>query len=103
MRGVKQVLLRVPDDVHQRLAQRAAAEHRSVNALATELLDRAVDVGAGASERSRIVAKARRLGLLADVTAEPGAFVDVAEAHAAAIEASRGFGPVLDRLLDEGR
>jgi plasmid stability protein len=100
--GVKQVLLRVPDDVHQRLTERAAAERRSVNALATEILDRGVDASAGSSERSRVVAKARRLGLLAE--APPGQPVDDPEgARAAALRASRGIGPLLDALLDEGR
>lgn len=101
---MKQVLLRVPDDVHQRLAERAAAEHRSVNALATELLDRGVDSSAGASERARVVAKARRLGLLAEPPeGQPTADVDPALARAAAATASKGIGPVLDRLLDDGR
>jgi plasmid stability protein len=101
---MKQMLLRVPDDVHRRLAERAAAEDRSVNALATELLDRAVDTGAGASERSRLVAKARRLGLLAEELPEqPVPAVQRTQARAAAVRASRGIGPVLDRLLEEGR
>jgi hypothetical protein len=89
--------------VHQRLAERAAAEHRSVNALATELLDRSVDTVAGASERARIVAKARRLGLLADAPDEPVPAAEPALTRAEAVRASRGIGPVLDRLLDDGR
>lgn len=100
---MKQVLLRVPDDVHQRLAQRAAAEHRSVNALATELLDRAVDVGAGASERARITARARRLGLLVAEPEQEQTDAPPGRARAAAIAASQGIGAQLDRLLDEGR
>lgn len=76
---MKQVLLRVPDDVRQRLAERAA-EHRSVNALATELLDRAVD----------------------ELEQEP-AGVPTGQARAAAIAASRGTGAQLDRLLTDGR
>ena len=98
---VKQLLLRVPDDVHLRLTERAAAERRSVNALATELLDQAVDTSAGSSERSRIVAKARRLGLLAEQP--PGDGLHPAQARAAAVQASEGIGPLLDRLLDDGR
>ena len=100
---MKQVLLRVPDDVHQRLAERAAAEHRSVNALATELLDRGVDNSAGASERARVVAKARRLGLLAETSDDQPTEVDPSVARAAAVTASKGIGPVLDRLLEDGR
>jgi plasmid stability protein len=49
MRAMKQLLLRVPDDVHRRLAMRAAREGRSVNALATELLD----LGAGVDQGDR--------------------------------------------------
>ncbi len=101
---MKQVLLRVPDDVHQRLAERAAAEHRSVNALATELLDRGVDSSAGSSERAKIVARARRLGLLVDVPQDSlGAAVDPTRARAAAAKASKGIGPLLDGLLEDGR
>lgn len=100
---MKQVLLRVPDDVHQRLAERAAAERRSVNALATELLDRAVDAGAGTSERTRLLARARRLGLLATEPHQEPVGVQSAQARTAAVAASRGMGPLLDSLLDEGR
>jgi len=101
---MKQVLLRVPDDVHQRLAERAAAEHRSVNALATELLDRGVDNGAGASERSRLVARARRLGLLAEAPNDQRPpDMDPSRARDAAAKASKGIGPLLDGLLDDGR
>jgi predicted HicB family RNase H-like nuclease len=46
---LKQLLLRVPEDVHRRLAARAKREGRSVNALATEILDAA----AAAAERGR--------------------------------------------------
>jgi plasmid stability protein len=101
---MKQMLLRVPDDVHRRLAERAAAEHRSLNALATELLDRGVDSSAGASERSRLVARARRLGLLAEApNDEPPADIDPTRARDAAAKASKGIGPLLDDLLDDGR
>lgn len=100
---MKQVLLRVPDDVHRRLTERATAECRSVNALATELLDGAVDTGAGTSERSRIVARARRLGLLAEIPDGLGVPPEPAQARAAAVRASSGIGRVLDQLIDEGR
>ncbi|MDX6240733.1 MAG: HicB family [Kribbellaceae bacterium] len=36
---MRQLLLRVPDDLHARLAARAQERGQSVNALATELLD----------------------------------------------------------------
>lgn len=36
---MKQLLLRVPDELHERLSAHARAEGRSINALATETLD----------------------------------------------------------------
>ena len=49
--AVKQLLLRVPDDVHRRLAARAVREGRSVNAVATEILDAAADADDRSEER----------------------------------------------------
>lgn len=44
---MKQLLLRVPDRLHQRLTARASREGRSVNAIATEMLDLAADSDSG--------------------------------------------------------
>jgi plasmid stability protein len=95
---MKQLLLRVPDEIHLRLAARAARDGRSVNAVATEILDAAVDADEG-DRRTRLRARARALGVLSATSAEP-----VSKARRRRIIAStRGIGPVLDRLLAEER
>jgi predicted HicB family RNase H-like nuclease len=61
--GVKQLLLRVPDEVHSRLTARAARDGRSVNSLATELLDAAVDAFED-DRRARLRLRASSRGIL---------------------------------------
>src|SRR5665213_3021960 len=61
--AMKQLLLRVPDDVHRRLTARAAREGRSVNAVATEILDAAADADVG-DRRARLRARAAGLGVV---------------------------------------
>jgi plasmid stability protein len=95
---MKQLLLRVPDEVHRRLTARAAREGRSVNAVATEILDATADADEG-DRRARLRARAAGLGLLREISAEP-----VSPARRRRVVAStRGTGPVLDRLLAEER
>ncbi|MHB8431575.1 MAG: FitA-like ribbon-helix-helix domain-containing protein, partial [Acidimicrobiales bacterium] len=64
---MKQLLLRVPDDIHRRLAARAARAGRSVNAVANEILDAAVDADEG-DRRTRLHARATSLGVLRSAT-----------------------------------
>jgi hypothetical protein len=98
MPAVKQLLLRVPDDVHRRLASRAAREGRSVNSLATELLDLAADADLG-DRRARLRARAAAAGLLRDVPAPAVS----AEHRWEFLESTRGLGPIADALIDEER
>jgi plasmid stability protein len=58
---LKQLLLRVPEDVHRRLAARAKREGRSVNAVATEILDAAA-AGDQGDRRARLRAAAAAAG-----------------------------------------
>ncbi len=95
---MKQLLLRVPDEVHRRLTARAARDGRSVNAVATEILDAAADADEG-DRRARLRARAASLGILHEVSAEP---VTPARRRRV-ISSTRGTGPVLDRLLAEER
>jgi plasmid stability protein len=88
MAVVKQLLLRMPDDVHRRLAARAAREGRSVNAVATELLDIAADADQG-DRRARLRARAAAAGLLRDTPAPPVA----ADRRREIIDTTRGLGP----------
>jgi plasmid stability protein len=60
---MKQLLLRVPDELHQRLADRARHEGRSVNVIATEMLDTSVAAESG-SAGDVLRARAAARGLL---------------------------------------
>jgi plasmid stability protein len=95
---MKQLLLRVPDDVHRRLAARAARDGRSVNSVATEILDAAVDADEG-DRRARLRATAAATGLLRSV---PAKLVTSARRRRI-IASTKGTGPILDRLLAEER
>jgi plasmid stability protein len=98
MQFVKQLLLRVPEDIHRRLAARAAREGRSVNAVATEILDAAADADSG-DRRAQLRAAAAAAGTLRPVSAGPGS-----DARRRRITASTcGLGPQVDRLLAHER
>jgi plasmid stability protein len=97
---VKQLLLRVPDEVHRRLAARAARDGRSVNAVANAILDAAIDADDG-DRRTRLRARAAGQGSLAPDTTPPAT---ISAARRRRIVAStKGTGPVLDKILAEER
>lgn len=95
---MKQLLLRVPDDIHRRLAARAARAGRSVNAVANEILDAAVDADEG-DRRARLHARATALGVLRSAT---GPVVSTPKRRRI-VATTKGAGPVIDRLLAEER
>ncbi|WP_298339054.1 toxin-antitoxin system HicB family antitoxin [Ferrimicrobium sp.] len=95
---MKQLLLRVPDDIHRRLTARAARAGRSVNAVANEILDAAVDANEG-DRRTRLFARAMALGVL-QTTHSP--VVSTPRRHKI-LASTKGIGPVIDRLLAEDR
>lgn len=95
---MKQLLLRVPDDVHRRLAARAARDGRSVNAVATEILDAAADADEG-DRRARLRARAATLGILRPTSAQQLSRTR----RRRIITSTRGTEPVLDQLLAEER
>lgn len=96
---MRQMLLRVPDELHGRLARAAREADRSVNALANDILDQAVP-SEPMDERTRLRVKARRLGVLVEMPHT--ASVDP-ERWRKALESTRGIGPVLDEILADGR
>jgi plasmid stability protein len=61
---VKQLILRVSDDLHRRIAARAAREGVSMNAWASRLLEATVDADVAEDRQTRANAKAAALGLL---------------------------------------
>lgn len=96
---MKQLLLRIPDDLHERLAARARRAGRSANAVATEILEGGVADETG-DARAALRARARRLGVLASVpVSTPPASGD----RERILATMRGLGPVLDDLLADGR
>jgi len=95
---MKQLLLRVPDEVHRRLTARAARHGRSVNAVATEILDAAVDADEG-DRRARLRARAATLGIL---RARPAPTVAAARRRRI-VASTKGTGPVVERLLADDR
>ena len=96
---MRQLLLRVPDDVHQRLAERAADSGRSINSLATTILDSAIG-GDETDRRARLRARAAGLNLLAP--SEPSSSQSPA-ARESALASTRGIGQVLDSILGDDR
>jgi plasmid stability protein len=95
---VKQLLLRVPQDVHRRLAERAKREGRSVNAMATEILDAAA-AGDQGDRRARLRAAATAAGALRSVQTRRVS----AARRKRILGSTRGLGAQVDRLLDQER
>jgi plasmid stability protein len=95
---MKQLLLRVPEDLHRRIAARAAREGRSMNAVAGAILDSSTDADMG-DPRERLRARAAALGMLSEVDAPRVSKED----RKRIIASTRGLGPILDRLVDEER
>lgn len=95
---MKQLLLRVPDDIHRRLAARAARSGQSMNTAATEILDAAVDADTG-DRRTRLQARAAALGVLRST----GDVAVHAPKRRGIVGSTRGTGPVLDQILAEER
>lgn len=95
---MKQLLLRVPEDIHRRLAARARRESRSINAVATEILDAAAESDQG-DRRARLRAAAAAAGTLRPVH---GRRVSAARRRRI-IASTRGLGPQVDGLLAEER
>ena len=88
----------MPDELHRKLARRAARDGRSINAIATEILDTTIEADEG-GRQERVRARAAALGILRSMPAEPVS----AEKRGHALASAKGLGRVLDRLLDEER
>lgn len=95
---VTQLSLRVPEDVHRRLAERARREGHSVNAMATEILDAAA-AGDQGDRRARLRAAASAAGILRSVESQRVS----AASRRRILDSTRGLGIQLDQLLAEER
>ncbi|GAA3124600.1 hypothetical protein GCM10010466_14330 [Planomonospora alba] len=96
---MKQLLLRIDDELHQRITRRAQRTGRSINATAREILARGVS-DETLDARAELRARARRLGVLAEPLQAPP--VTDAERERA-LSSAKGIGPILDALWAEGR
>ncbi|SDS83579.1 MULTISPECIES: toxin-antitoxin system HicB family antitoxin [Jiangella] len=101
---MRQLLLRIPDDLHRRLAARAQREGVSINALANKVLSAAAPPPPPSDDdidvrRLELREKARDLGVLVESPAPsvpPAQFVR-------ALKDTEGVGPVVDELWADGR
>lgn len=92
---MKQLLLRLDDDLHRRLRERAAREGRSTNRLVTELLADAVDEG-----DDRAILR-RRLAAAGMLVTPP--VVQPVRSRDEVIELTRGSGTAVSEALAEER
>ncbi len=96
---MKQLILRVSDDLHRRIAARAAREGKSVNAWVSQLLDATVDADVPEDRQARADAKAAELGMLVEFDAPKL----TAEERRRGREALRELAPEMVRILEEDR
>jgi plasmid stability protein len=98
---MRQLTLRVPEQLAERLKQAAAEQERSVNSLATAVLTAAVDPELAGDEASRVRERLARAGLLGTGSSAPRRRPDEAEVKRARKRAGRGRS--LSELVSEGR
>ena len=96
---MKQLILRVSDDLHRRIAARAAREGRSVNAWASTLLDATVNADVAEDRQSEVRARAAALGMLVEIDAPP---IDE-ETRRRGLAELRELAPEIVRILEEDR
>lgn len=88
---MRQLITRIEDRLHAKLKRRAAAEGRSLNALVTEILSRAI---AAEDERALVRARLKALGRRAYVPRPADA-----PSRDEAIAATRGAGTAVSEAL----
>ncbi|GAA3736238.1 hypothetical protein GCM10022239_10180 [Leifsonia bigeumensis] len=102
---MKQLLLRVPEELHARLTDQARASGTSVNALANQILGLGIDPSS-LSRRDRLKLKLMVVGTVGRGRPHPKAElapVRTPEEKAAilerALESMRGVGPIADEIM----
>jgi plasmid stability protein len=104
---MKQLLLRVDDELHARLAAQARAAGKSVNALANEILGLGIDPS-NLSRRDRLKLKLMVIGEVRS-PAEPQSELppitpaELVALRERALASLRGAGPIADQLIDYER
>jgi plasmid stability protein len=101
---MKQLLLRVDDELHARLAAQARAAGKSVNALANEILGLGIDPS-NLSRRDRLQLKLMVVGEVGrnrpvrEPEVRSGWSEDALATRNRAIESMRGAGAILDEIM----
>ena len=98
---MRQVTLRLPDELADRLKEAARAQERSVNGYATAVLAAAVDPELAGDEATRVRERLARAGLLAPTAAT--ARRRPSKAAVARARKRAGEGRALAELVSEGR
>jgi hypothetical protein len=96
---MKQINLRVSEDLRHRIAARADREGMSMNAWLNQLAEATVDADITEDRQARANAKARALGILAEIKAPPMTEEERAEGRAILEE----LAPEIVRIIDEDR
>ncbi|MCW2876605.1 MAG: hypothetical protein JWQ95_705 [Sphaerisporangium sp.] len=105
---MKQLLLRVDDELHARLRERARREHRSINAIANDILAVAATMDPD-SPRDRLKSRAAALGALARrAPRDTGDGTTMSPAQHRLdmdriVRLTTGWGPQLDEIIAEDR
>jgi plasmid stability protein len=97
---VKQLILRVSDDLHRRISARAAREGKSVNAWVNGLLDVTADADVAEDRQARADAKAAALGMLVVYDDIPEYDEETRRRGEAAL---RELAPEMVRILEKDR
>jgi HicB family len=95
---VKQLILRVSDDLHRRIAARAAREGVSMNKWLSRLAEATVDADIG-DRHARAGAKAATLGMLVHIDVPPAD----EETRRRGRAALRELAPEMLRIINEDR
>jgi predicted transcriptional regulator len=98
---MRQVTLRLPDELADRLKDAAQAQERSVNGYAAAVLAAAVDPELAGDEATRVRERLARAGLLAPTSA--GARRRPSNAAVARARKRAGKGRTLAELVSQGR
>jgi predicted transcriptional regulator len=98
---MRQVTLRLPDELADRLKEAAHAQERSVNGYAAAVLAAAVDPELAGDEATRVRERLARAGLLAPTSAR--ARRRPSKAAVARARKRAGKGRALSELVSEGR
>ncbi len=100
---MRQLTLRIEEDLAQRLKTVAAQSGRSVNAYAGAVLRAAVDPELAGSEAERLRERLSRAGLLDDSQATTTARITPDPADVEAARKRSGRGRALSDVVNEGR